>query len=172
MGARLIPGRSVPPLDFLFGDGTAGTTDALKPASLSLISVYRGSWCADCRRFITGLDAICPELQAIGIECLALSVDDTETTAQTVIAWDVAHLTVGGSLSIDAARGWGLYASRLEMHGAERFCNEPGLFLLRPDHTLYALWIQSLPSARPEAAWLLETLKYLAKSGFPLRGAD
>jgi peroxiredoxin len=172
LAERLIPGQPVPPLGFLRGDGTRGATDALGPAALSLIAVYRGGWCADCRRFITALDAAAPELRAIGIECVALSVDDAEAAALTARDWDIVHLALGSGLDVEAARGWGLYASRMTMHGAERFCVEPGLFLLRPDHSLYALWIQSLPSARPQVSWLVETLTYLANAGFPLRGAD
>lgn len=169
---RLTPGQPVPPLDFLLRNGARSTTDALAPQALSLVAVYRGGWCADCRRFITGLDAAVPDLLNIGIETLALSVDDAEATAQTASDWSIAHLRLGSGLSVDQARGWGLYASRMTMHGAERFCAEPGLFLLRPDHSLYALWLQSLPSARPDVSWLVETLIYLAKAGFPLRGAD
>lgn len=172
LAERLIPGQPVPPLDFLLSEGERSATDTLVPSALSLVSLYRGGWCADCRRFITGLDAVVPELQAIGIECLALSVDDAETTAQTSRDWSLAHLRLGSGLSVDQARGWGVYASRMTMHGAERFCTEPGLFLLRPDHSLYALWLQSLPSARPDVPWLVETLTYLEKAGFPLRGAD
>lgn len=162
----------MPPLRAVLADGSLWSTQALVPQTLSLVAIFRGGWCADCRRFVSRLDERLAELQALGIEAVAASVDDAEATTRTRDEWGIGRLLLAGGLDRDEARSWGLYASQLTMQGAQRFCLEPGLFLLRPDHTLYALWLQTLPSARPDVDWLVETLGYLSSHGFPLRGAD
>lgn len=166
------PGEPMPPLHLRLPSGTNWRTDAARPEALSLIAIYRGGWCDDCRRFLRTLDEAIPQLRALGVAAMAASVDDEQTTQATATAWDITQLPLAGRLEIDQARSWGLYATRLTMQGADRHFIEPGLFLLRPDHSLYALWIATLPSARPEVAWLVETIAYLAERGFPLRGAD
>lgn len=169
---RPRPGLTAPPLTGRDRNGAPWKASAAIGTALGLVAVYRGGWCADCRRFVTALDAMAPRLAALGVEVSAISVDEPEALQECWNVWKLSSIALVGGASMAEARAWGLFASRLTMHGAERFCLEPGLFLLRPANVLYALWLQSLPSARPDLEWLLETIEYLASHGFPLRGAD
>ena len=47
---------------------------------------------------------------------------------------------------------------------------EPGLFLVRPDGTLYAASIQTMPFARPHVADVLAAVDYITKKAYPPRG--
>ena len=47
---------------------------------------------------------------------------------------------------------------------------EPGLFLVRPDGTLYAGSIQTIPFARAHFADVLAAVDFVIKNNYPLRG--
>ena len=47
---------------------------------------------------------------------------------------------------------------------------EPGLFLVRPDGTLYWAAIQTMPFARPGFADVLKALDFVIAKDYPARG--
>ena len=47
---------------------------------------------------------------------------------------------------------------------------EPGLFLIRPDLTLYAASVQTMPFARPAFADVLNAVEFVTKNNYPARG--
>jgi hypothetical protein len=48
--------------------------------------------------------------------------------------------------------------------------NEPGLFLVRPDGTLYSASIQTMPFVRPRFEELLKALETIISRDYPARG--
>ena len=74
-------------------------------------------------------------------------------------------------LSEETAREWGLYISdkREGSDEPDRF-SEPGLFLIRPDGTLYMAQVQSAPFTRPSIDQLLEGVKVITEKDYPPRG--
>jgi hypothetical protein len=48
--------------------------------------------------------------------------------------------------------------------------NEPGLFLIRPDGTLYMAAVQSMPFARPQFEEVLKALDFIKARDYPPRG--
>ena len=48
--------------------------------------------------------------------------------------------------------------------------NEPGLFLIKPDGTLYCASVQTMPFTRPQLADLLTALDFIAERNYPARG--
>ena len=48
--------------------------------------------------------------------------------------------------------------------------SEPGLFLVRPDGTLYWSAVQTMPFSRPHLADLLAALDFIAERNYPARG--
>jgi len=48
--------------------------------------------------------------------------------------------------------------------------SEPGLALVRADGTLYAIWIQSMPFARPHLNDVLSAIDFVIKENYPARG--
>ena len=66
----------------------------------------------------------------------------------------VPHLRMGFGLSLAAAREWGLYISTSRgttSIGIEEpaLFSEPGVFIVRPDATLYYGAMKTMPFARP-----------------------
>ena len=73
------------------------------------------------------------------------------------------------------ARDWGLYLSKgigKTSVGIEEpaVFAEPGLFLVRPDGTLYYGAVQTMPFARPGFADLMMAIDYAIGKNYPARG--
>jgi hypothetical protein len=47
---------------------------------------------------------------------------------------------------------------------------EPGVFLVRPDHTLYWASVQSMPFARPHFREIVAALDFVIAKDYPARG--
>jgi hypothetical protein len=85
--------------------------------------------------------------------------------------WDTGDLPLAYGLPEDQARQWGLYISgkREGSEEPETF-SEPGLFLIRPDMTLYFAQVQSAPFTRPSIDQLLQGMKIVEEHDYPARG--
>ena len=84
-------------------------------------------------------------------------------------------LRFGYELSLATARAWGLYLSTgrgLTSAGVEEpaIFIEPGLFLIRPDQTLYYGAVQTMPFARPSFSDLMLAIDYSINKDYPARG--
>ena len=109
------------------------------------------------------------------VEAIALSSDTEERAAQAKSDWKLDNLTIGYGLSLDSAREWGLYISAgigKTSIGVEEpaLFSEPGLFLVRPDGTIYFGSVQTMPFARPAFAEILGATKFVLERGYPARG--
>ena len=104
------------------------------------------------RSYTTPRDSGLPleALQALGVSnVVAISGDNHERAATAVREWDIGALPVAYDLSLAQMRKWGLYVSRgVQAPEPEQF-NEPGLYLIRPDTSIYSAHLQSTPFARP-----------------------
>jgi hypothetical protein len=85
------------------------------------------------------------------------------------------HLQIGYGLSLASAREWGLYisASRGKTSiGIEEpaLFSEPGVFIVRPDGTLYYGATQTMPFARPQFQDLLGAIDFAIAKDYPARG--
>jgi len=47
---------------------------------------------------------------------------------------------------------------------------EPGLFMMKPDRTLYFISIQSMPFARPSWREVLGAIDFVVEKDYPARG--
>ncbi len=86
-----------------------------------------------------------------------------------------ANLRFGYGLPLAKAREWGLYISTSRGKtsiGVEEpaLFSEPGVFLIRPDRTIYYLSVQSMPFVRPNFAEMLQALDFIIKQDYPARG--
>jgi hypothetical protein len=48
--------------------------------------------------------------------------------------------------------------------------SEPGIFLIKPDKTIYYLSVQSMPFVRPNFGEMVQALDYIIKNDYPARG--
>jgi hypothetical protein len=84
-------------------------------------------------------------------------------------------LRMGHSLPLQQAREWGLYVSTsrgVTSIGIEEppLFSEPGVFIVRPDGTLYYGAVQTMPFARPHFDELLAAIDFALAKNYPARG--
>ena len=87
--------------------------------------------------------------------------------------WQTYDLPLVHSMTEEQARQWGLYISKKRDGSDEpEIFSQPGLFLVRPDMTLYYAQVQSAPFTRPSMGQLLEGLKRIKEKDYPARGTS
>lgn len=172
---RLMPRQKAPALAVdLVGGGTWQLSER-RPEHFTMIVAYRGMHCPICQPYLRELDRTLGEFTQRGVDVVAVSGDTRERAEQTRGDWGLKALPLGYGLGIDKAREWGLYISTSRGKTStgvvepERF-SEPGLFLVRPDQTLYAASYATMPFARPHFSELLKALDFIIPNDYPARG--
>ena len=173
--SRVLPRQPLPELAVLTLASTTWSLAAAAPERFTLIVFYRGLHCPICTTYIAELNKLVSEFTTRGVETIAISSDTEERARQAQTKWGLSQLTVGHSLTIGTARTWGLYISSgrgMTSAGVEEpaLFNEPGVFLARPDHTLYWAQVQSMPFARPHFREILAALDFAIAKNYPARG--
>jgi peroxiredoxin len=172
---HLMPRQPVPALSVeTVAHGRWTLTDST-PTNFTLVVVYRGLHCPICRPYLGELNRLAPEFEKRGVDVIALSSDDAERAAQAAQHWKLDAIRLGYGLSIEDARKWGLYVSSSRGKTSSGFEEpalfaEPGLFLIRPDRTLYFGTVQTMPFARPHFADILPAIDFVLKNDYPARG--
>jgi peroxiredoxin len=164
------PRTKVPPLVLLTVDGRRFNLGAERPQSFSMLVFYRGLHCPICKTYLRDLDRKLGEFTKRGVETIAISTDSRERAEQTKKEWEIERLAIGYDLGIDQARAWGLYISRSIKADEPPLFAEPGLFLIKPDGTLYCSSIQTMPFARPSIADVLQAVTFVTEKNYPARG--
>ena len=103
------------------------------------------------------------------------STDNQERAATAKEKWNLPKLTVGYGVSIEKAREWGLYVSTsrgVTSAGVEEppLFAEPGIFLIKPDATLYWASVSTMPFARPHFADIAGAIDFAISKNYPARG--
>jgi peroxiredoxin len=171
----LKPRRPVPALSLPTVAGSPWTLGVDKPPQFTLIVFYRGLHCPVCRAYLSELNRLQADFVARGVTVFVASSDSAERAAQAVRDWGLSNLTVGHSLTIEAARAWGLSVSTSRGKtslGIEEpaLFSEPGVFLVRADGTLYWGSVQTMPFARPHFNEMLQAIDFVLKNDYPARG--
>lgn len=172
----LLPRERVPALDLrLAPDGSLFSLADERPENFTLVIVYRGLHCPICRTQLRDLESKLDAFAQKGVGIIAVSTDDEERVRRTKADWSLERLRLGYGFSLASAREWGLYLSA--GHGTTslgveepRVFAEPGLFLVRPDGTLYFASVQTMPFARPALAEILGAIDYVVAKNYPARG--
>jgi peroxiredoxin len=171
----LKPRNPVPDLEVQTVGGDRWELSERRPENFTMIVFYRGLHCPICSRYLGDLNRKAERFAAAGVDILVASSDDADRAGQARADWGLDNLTVGYGLSIDEARGWGLYVSAgigKTSAGVEEpaLFSEPGIFLVRPDGTLYFSTVQTMPFARPGFAEILQAIGFVVERGYPARG--
>ncbi len=173
--SHLLPRQPAPDLSVPTLSGSAWNLAAVSPQHFSLVVFYRGLHCPICATYVADLNKSIPELTTRGVETIAISSDTEARAREAQSKWALSQLTVGHSLTIATARAWGLYISSgrgMTSTGVEEpsLFSEPGVFLVRPDRTLYWASVQSMPFARPHFRDILPALDFVIAKDYPARG--
>ncbi len=146
-----------------------------RPENFTMVVFYRGLHCPICSKYMGDLESKLADFEQCGVSVVAVSSDTEERAREAKEKWGLAKLTVGYGLDLDEAREWGLYISTSRgktSTGVEEpaLFSEPGLFLIRPDGTLYFATVQTMPFARPGFREILGALDFVIKNDYPARG--
>jgi peroxiredoxin len=171
----LIPRQPVPSLAVPLTGGGKFDLATERPKNFTLVVFFRGLHCPQCRKQLTDLEAKLPEFDKRGVSVVAISADSAERAERTKPEWGLKNLRIGYGLDLRIARAFGLWISTSRgktSAGIEEtsFFNEPGLFLIRPDRTLYCASVQTMPFARPHFADLITALDFIIEKNYPARG--
>ena len=166
----LKPRQPAPKLEVSTVGGDTWSLETSKPETFTMVVVYRSLHCPLCKSYLGELEAKLPELEKLGVEVLAVSVDTAERAARSKAEWGLANMRVGYGLTIDTARQWGLFISRAQKDSEPAEFTEPGLFLVKSDGTLYTASIANTPWARPPLDQMLRAVDFFAKNNPPARG--
>ena len=171
----LMPNQPVPALDLGLAGGERFSLAAEKARQFTMVVFYRGLHCPVCRRYLSELEGLLPEFEKRGVSVVAASSDPQDRAEQTKSTWGLNNLRIGHGLSIDEARAWGLYVSRsIGMTSAgvvePDLFSEPGLFIVRPDGTLYWGTTSTMPFGRPHFKEILQSLDFVIPKNYPARG--
>jgi peroxiredoxin len=148
-------------------------TDAAENFTLAVF--YRGLHCPICAKYLLELARLVPEFEKRGVKVITISSDTKERTEQMAEKLNAPELRMGYGLKLDVARQWGLYISTsrgltsINIEEPALF-SEPGVFIVRPDTTLYYGAVQTMPFARPNFTDLLAAIDFALAKDYPARG--
>lgn len=166
----LLPRQPVPPLSVPLAGGGTWTLADQSNRTFTLVLFYRGLHCPICSRQLADLDSKLGQFAERGVGAVAISTDDAARAAESKAKWAIPNLALGYGLTLQSARAWGLYISTARNEKEPALFSEPGLFLVRPDGTLYFGSVQTMPFARPALGDILGALDFVIKNDYPARG--
>ncbi len=172
----LIPREPVPALSVPLVGGGRWTLAAQTPTHFTLLNFYRGYHCPQCRNQLQELNRKAGDFAERGVGILSLSCDPRERAEASKTEWSLDNLAIGYDLPLEEARRWGLYVSTSRGKTSAgvtepALFSERGVFLVRPDGTLYAAIVQTMPFVRMHFAPLLAALDAtIIPKDYPARG--
>ncbi|MGB0101609.1 MAG: redoxin family protein [Nocardioides sp.] len=138
----------------------------------TLVVFFRGLHCPVCRKQLGEIDRRLDDLREAGVgRVVAVSMETAERSSELVDAWHLDHLSVAHGLSAESAREWGLHLSTGIKDGEPGLFNEPGMFVLDADRSLFWSSVASMPFGRPVLDDVIAGLTWAQQNDYPARGA-
>ncbi len=171
----LIPRQEVPALDLPLTTGGRYVGGRSPGERFDLLVFYRGLHCPICAKYLLELERLGEEFQKRGVRIVAISSDELTRASEMADKVSAHHIQVAYGLDLTMARRWGLYISTSKGKtsiGLEEppLFSEPGVFLVKPDQTLYYGSTQTMPFARPSFGDLLAAVDFAIQKDYPARG--
>lgn len=131
--------------------------------------------CPICAKYPIELVRLAPEFWSRGVQVVAISSDNRERGEQMAEKIGAKEVKFGFGLPLLSARQCGLYISTSRgatSIGIEEpaLFSEPGVFLVKPDGTLYYGSVQTMPFARPQFQEFLGAIDFAIARDYPARG--
>jgi peroxiredoxin len=171
----LTPRLPVPGLDLPLIGGGRFILGVPPAPTFSLLVFYRGLHCPVCAKYLTELERLHADFVQRGVQIVAISGDTEERATEMARKIQRQHLAIAYDLPLSEAHNWGLAISTsrgktsIGIEEPARF-SEPGLFLVKPDGTLYWGSAQTMPFARPHFDDILVAIDFAIKNDYPARG--
>jgi len=167
----LKPRTAAPPLAAQLVSGAVWSLADQAPERFTLVVFYRGYHCPQCQKQLSEIDRRHDDLAAVGVDSVvAVSGDTEERARRTVQEWGLERLPVAYGADVDVIHAWGLFLSKAVKDGEADLFNEPGMFLVQPDGTLYSASVQSMPFARPRLDDVIKGVQFVTDNDYPARG--
>jgi peroxiredoxin len=141
----------------------------------TMVVFYRGLHCPICLKYLLELGRLQADFEQRGVKLIALSSDNRERAQAMADKLNAPGLRMGYDLGLANAREWGLYISTSRGKTSigidePALFSEPGVFIVRPDGTLYYGAVQTMPFARPHFDELLAAIDFAIAKDYPARG--
>jgi peroxiredoxin len=166
----VMPRKPAPALSAKLTHGGTWSLGAEKPQAFDMIVVYRGLHCPVCKNYLGELEAKLPEFEKRGVNVIAMSTDSKERADEAKAEWGLSNLKVGYDLPIETARSWDLFISSAIREGEPPQFSEPGLFLVKPDGSLFYTATSNAPWGRPPLDQMLRGIDVATERKMPARG--
>ncbi len=143
--------------------------------NFTLVAFYRGLHCPICATYLKELERLTPDFATRGTKTIAISSDPKDRAQAMADKVGGGNLRYGYGLPLSVAKQWGLSISTsrgMTSIGIEEpaLFSEPGVFLVRPDQTLYFASVQTMPFVRPHFSEMVKALDFVLEKNYPARG--
>ncbi|WP_299365159.1 redoxin domain-containing protein [Winogradskyella sp.] len=168
---KLTPQTQAPELHIKLLGGDIWKLEDQNPENFTMLVFYRGLHCPVCEKYLKTLNGLIDAYAEKGVDVIAISMDVEARARKARIKWELSeHLKIGYELDAETANNWGLYLSKAIKDYEPEVFNEPGLFLIKPDNTIYFVTLNSTPWGRPHLASFVKVIDFINTSGYPARG--
>lgn len=168
---KLSSGSRLPEFTLsLVGGGTVTLGKPQKEGNWQLVFVYRGLHCPVCKEYLEKLESLKDKFLATGAELVAVS-GDPQGKAESMVESAGLSFPVAFGLSIEQMQDLGLYIShpRSPQETDQPFA-EPGMFAVNAEGKVHLIDISNTPFNRSDLGELLETVEWIQKNDYPIRG--
>ena len=164
------PTEKAPNLSLPLVNDTEWELYSQNPEHFTLLVFYRGLHCPVCKKQLEDLSSKLEDFKNEGVNVVAISMDTEKRAKLSQEKWDTGNLPIAYGLSKEDAKTWGLYFSKAISDSEPELFSEPGLFLIKNDHSLYFSSIQTMPFARPKVEDLIKAIQFIKDKDYPARG--
>ncbi|WP_017932033.1 peroxiredoxin-like family protein [Robiginitomaculum antarcticum] len=172
MSNLLNPKSQVPEISLPLVGGGEFTLSEAQADNFHILVFYRGVHCPKCQEQLKEIDAEYNDMAVDGFNVVAISMDSEERAEKAKKEWGVKNLPIAYDLDITSAKEFGLFISDAISDSEPDHFSEPGIFVVRPDGTLYAQYIQTSPFGRIPTKQLHNGLKFVVENDYPERGTS
>ncbi|MEQ6248427.1 peroxiredoxin-like family protein [Sulfitobacter sp. HNIBRBA3233] len=167
----LIAGSRFPKTDVpKLGGGTLTLGAPRDGHDWQMVVVYRGLHCPICKTYLAKLQELESDLNALGVDVVAVSGDPEEKARAFAEEKDLS-LAIGHDLSVAQMRALGLYVSDPRSpQETDRPFPEPGVFVINGEGNIQIIDISNAPFARPDLQGLTNGIKFVRANDYPVRG--
>lgn len=167
---RPTPKQTAPEIKVPLLNGEEWDLSLQSPKSFTLLVFYRGLHCPICRKYLQQLESLKPELDQLGVDIVAISMDSEKRARLSRQKWGINELKLAYGLPQETAENWGLYFSKGVREGEPELFSEPGLFLIDNKNKVYYSAINSNPWGRPYLPSFVKAIDYILSANYPARG--
>lgn len=168
--SKILPGTRAPDLAVSTTGGESWELDKQQPDNFTLLIFYRGLHCPICKSALEELNRNMGKFEKQGTQVFTVSMDTKERASRTKEEWDIDRVPVGYGLTEEKAKEWGLFFSESIKDEEPAMFSEPAVFLIQPDQSVFAAYVQSAPFARPRIEDLLGAIDFVLENDYPPRG--